>query len=128
MDRRLTITLHKELIEVFINCSNNPLDYNDFARLEGYLWGLFPHIALNDWMVIQFGLNVDYYGFKLDGIKSMKLQLFKNMWFQIYQKEKELIRIEAHGTVKNITFEQCLNLITRVALMVEGDRTPQVGK
>lgn len=114
--RVTTFTVHddgraKGLVEVFLKSSRLPMSISEFMRWEAYLHGVFPNFEVMDFKVIQIGLNCDYKRLRLDGVKSIKLQTFKNAWFQIYEKAEDILRIEGH-LVTEIDLKECLDILS----------------
>jgi hypothetical protein len=100
MGRKVTVTWHDMgLIEVWLEASKSPLTFPDFEKYVIYIQGRFSGIVEErKWEVVQWGLNADIYGIEAQGFKAVKLQVFKDTWFQIYRKQQDLIRVEAHST------------------------------
>lgn len=100
--RRITITVHlKGKIDIYINSSNNPIIYPDFLRILSFLEGFLENVApLKERKVVQLlevGIAKDYRQLRLDGIKSVTLHSFTNVWSRIYYKdEKTGTRFEHH--------------------------------
>ncbi len=104
--RRITITIHlKGKIDIHITSTNNPIIYPDFLRILSYLEGFLEKLApLQNRKVVQLlqvGVAKDYRQLRLDGIKSVTLHSFTNVWSRIYYKdEKTGTRFEHHITAK----------------------------
>lgn len=100
--RRITITVHlKGKIDIYINSSKNPIIYPDFLRIYSFLEGFLENLApLKDRKVVQLlevGIAKDYRQLRLDGVKSVTLHSFTNVWSRIYYKdEKTGTRFEHH--------------------------------
>ena len=114
---RITITIHqKGLYEIFVGSTGNPMDFPAFSRVCSYLEG---HLGVDVWHggrseLVQLGLNIDVVGWRLDGVKSVKLQKFKNAWSQIYQKELELLRVETHITTR-LKLSEAVGILHRLS-------------
>jgi len=100
--RDVSITVHSMgLVEVFCSTSTVPMNYFDFRDLISWLKGMFAGTILDqDWMLSQVGLNLDSRQLILDDVKSIKLKVFEDAWFQMYQKAQDVLRIEAHLSPK----------------------------
>lgn len=104
--RRITITVHlKGKIDIYINSTKNPLIYPDFLRILSFLEGFLEKIApLQNKKVVQLlevGVAKDYRQLRLDGVKSVTLHNFTNVWSRIYYKdEKTGTRFEHHLTTR----------------------------
>jgi hypothetical protein len=96
----VTVTVHQTgLVEVFLNSSNNPIGFLDFEKFKFFLQGRFSSVIdWNDWDVVQWGLNADINNMRIEGAKSVKLQVFRDAWFQLYQKREDVVRAEVHST------------------------------
>jgi len=83
--RKITITIHMcGLIEIWVSCSDNPLDYLLFRELLSYLNGFLESVlpavdrkvVLKNSYLKQIGLNRDYDSFRLDGLSCVSLKAF----------------------------------------------------
>lgn len=110
--RKVVITVHpSDLVEVFLNASQNPVTYEEFSRFCSYLEGLLGDIyILGDSRLIQIGLNYDIEGVKLDGVKFLKLQQFRNAWSTVYQKHRDTLRVETHLTTE-ISLQEAIDIL-----------------
>jgi len=95
----VNITIHNNsIIDIYIGCSKNPIDYHMFRdiykSIEGYLYCITPFVNER---VSQIGINKDFSTFDLDGVNCIKLKDFANAWWQIYRKESlQCVRFECH--------------------------------
>lgn len=111
---KVTITIHrKELIEIWLNCNKTGLTIMEFYGFSQWVGGLFPKILQCQWLVKQYGLNVDYPRIQLDGIESLTLTMFEKSLLRIYNKNKEKLRVEFHGNVP-ITMDQAILLLSNM--------------
>jgi len=100
--RPITITLypHSPTILVQLRATNNPLTFEEFSGFCFWLfgWGAREKILEHTWQVKQWGWNLDFVGLDMtkSGFKRITLKAFRNDWFQIYQKQKDVLRVEAH--------------------------------
>ena len=96
--RVVTITVHsKGLVELWLKTSKNPLGFEEFDKFCYWVYGMFSGVVLeHTWKLSQLGINVDTEVLELDGFKKLSLKHWRNAWFQIYQKEKGLLRQEFH--------------------------------
>jgi len=103
--RKITVTyfeITKEgygYIEVFLRASLNPLSFSEFDAFVGWMEGAFPGININSWAVEQLGINWDTGELRLEGMSALTLRAFKNVWLRLYQKSKDILRVEAHVNV-----------------------------
>lgn len=114
--RFITLTLHeKGLIEIWIKCSDNPLDFSSMYRFNEYMKGYLSEITdLSDAKVREIGINKDFRELRLEGVSSMSLHVFMNAWSRIYYKESiHSVRAEIHW-VGSISFHDCVELIGRI--------------
>ncbi len=96
-DREVKVTVHeKGLVEVWLNASDHPIDFHQFDRFQSWLKGALHFVATWSWTVKQLALNVDTRELALDGISSVKLTVFRNAWFQVYQRGEDVVRFETH--------------------------------
>lgn len=126
-DRPVTITYHKSLIEAFLNATDDPIDIHEFIQYCGFIEGKFNK-PLTSWYVVQIGLAKDLLTLELDGFKGsrMRLDKFKNMYLEFYQKTKDKVRVGVHfnlsskPTVKRkITVEDMLEIFQNLIRSIE---------
>ena len=101
-ERTITITHHDNagVILVALMSGDNDLEYTDFLAFCSFLQGRFPKILLAQWEVVQLGINWDTDRIQLQGVQKLSLQHYKDLWFNIYRREDNTVRIEAHTTKK----------------------------
>jgi len=100
-ERVITVTYHPEhTIIIDLKSSKKPLNFEEFNAFIGWLEGRFPKIPVGWWELVQVGLNWDIIGMYLDGIESITLEVFKQIWFRMYMKSRDMLRIEAHTNIK----------------------------
>lgn len=118
--RSVTITVHqKGMIEVWVNASKAPLGFEEFDRFCFWLHGKFSGIVLeHEWKISQIGINCDIEQMHIDGFKSMTLKAWRNAWAQIYQKQKDVVRLEVH-MVPDMRLQDALNVIGSFKEMIE---------
>jgi predicted transcriptional regulator len=99
VDRRVTVTVHMiGRIDVYVNCSNHPVNYFEFRDIlkfvEGNLSVLGP---FGDQRVVEFGQAKDFRSVCMSGCNELSLRVFMNHWFRIYNKERlGVTRMEQH--------------------------------
>ena len=101
--RRATVTIHcrKKKIELFLKCgkTDEALDHIEFCAFCGWVEGLFG-FPLSWWQLVQYGFNYDFHPFRLEIPTYTSLQLVKDYWTEVYQKEKDVVRVGVHGVAK----------------------------
>lgn len=96
-DRKVTITVHSNgTVQVFVNTSGNPMSFPQFDRLQTWVKAKLDFVDEYSWKLPQIGLNVDQRRLNLDGVTSVRLAVFRNAWFQAYQKGEDTVRWETH--------------------------------
>jgi hypothetical protein len=116
-DRWVTITVHESgLVEIFLNCSNLPLTYEEFCSFCNFFDGYFePYFFTNsNAYVTQLGMGKDFEEMHLDGVTCIRLHKFKNDWCSIYEKEDGRVRFEHHLKL-NITLEDAINIMSLIS-------------
>lgn len=99
--RKITVTYHPEhTLIVDLRCSDNPIGFNEFSGFIGWLEGRFPQIPLGAWQVLQAGFNWDIIGMRLDGIESVTMNYLQEVWYRLYNKGKDMLRVEVHTNIK----------------------------
>jgi hypothetical protein len=110
--RHLTISIHDcGLVEIFNQCSKQPLGFLDFNRFTSYVRGIFPYFDVMGPELIQVGVNLDLLRTRMEGIKAISVQAFENAWISLYQKPGRGLRTEAHINLKSISLKEALDLI-----------------
>jgi hypothetical protein len=113
----ITITLypHSPTILVQLQASNNPLSFEEFNGFCFWLfgWGARERILDHTWQVKQWGWNIDFVNLDMtkSGFKRITLKAFRNDWFQIYQKHKDVLRVEAHMNPKDLGLTDLQRLV-----------------
>lgn len=94
--------------QVVLNASTNPLDYLGWARFRSFLEGLLPGY-IGDFYLKDVDIHCDIREFQLQELKGMRLKVFDNAWFHLYQKTEDILRLEVSMVPKNLKFfEACL--------------------
>lgn len=112
-ERYVTFTVHENLfVEVFVNCSKNPLSYPEFQRFCEFLNGFFDPFYFNrsDMFLVQVGVGKDFNELELDGVKSVRLHKFANDWATIYMKDDGRVRFEHHLKL-HLNLDDALNML-----------------
>ena len=113
-DRVVTITIHEMgLAEVWLNTSEHPIGFQQFDRFQSWVKGILDFVEPWSWKLTQLGLNVDVHELNLEGVTSLKLSVFRNAWFQIYQKGEDCVRIETH-LYPNLQLEEGLLILRQL--------------
>jgi len=112
--RVVTITVHEmDLCEVWINTSEVPMSFHQFDRFQSWTKELLDFVDAFSWKITQLGLNVDVREMNLEGLTSLKLNVFRNAWFQIYQRGQDVVRFEAH-MFPNLHLEEAMMILSRL--------------
>lgn len=118
--RMITITEHINtgLIEIFPHADNDQFDFQSFQRFLAWVQGRYPRIPLVKWHMIMMGAAWDRTDFRLEGLTSMTVQAFNNFWIQIYQKTKDMVRVEGH-MVTDISIVDAFQILMDVTESIE---------
>ena len=104
-----SVQLYRGVLVVQVNCSGCPLDLDGFvawlAGLDGWLVAKgYPRVEgnLERWMVMQYGLNVDFLRVNVDRAPvAVSLLGFKRWLYRVYDKVLDdgrcVVRSEVHG-------------------------------
>jgi hypothetical protein len=120
LGRIITITLYPKspTILVQLSSTNNPLTFEEFNGFCFWLfgWGATAKILDHTWEVKQFGWNVDFLNLDMtkSGFKRITLKAFRNDYFQIYQKQKDVVRFEAHMNPRDMNLtdmQRCILML-----------------
>ncbi len=110
--RDITITIHDNLLEVWVKVTDKPLTPNGLLELSAWLQGKF-NIDPSKFKLVQYGLNYDFPGLQLDGVKSLTLKQFSNALIRVYQHGQG-VRYEIHKSDKGdkaISLEQAISIL-----------------
>ena len=128
-DRLITITVHKiGRIDVYINCTNHPVNYFEFRDILKFVEGSITFLRpFSDQRVVEFGEAKDFRHVKMSGCNELSLRVFMNHWFRIYNKERlGVTRIEQHIKC-DVPVSTLMDLFERMFLPVgnsfEGDNS-----
>ena len=100
-NRTYKITIYKKAksVMIWINCSDNPLTYDEFQTVQHSLTVIFNEIwDYSKIRIVQLGDNEDYELFEIPkNFNPVRIQAFDNQFLQIYRKYKQnAIRKEIH--------------------------------
>jgi hypothetical protein len=134
LSRHVTITLYPRspTILVQLQATNNPLSFEEFNGFCFWLfgWGANERILDHTWQVKQWGWNLDFVNLDMtkSGFKRFTLKAFRNDWFQIYQKQKDVLRVEAHMNPQDLSLTDLQRLVNVMlsATTNNGNETYQV--
>lgn len=119
-DRLVTITVHfKGRVDVYINCSNHPVNYYEFRDILAYCEAKVDFLGLfKNQRVVQFGMAKDFREIRMEGTTSLTLRVFLNNWFRVYNKERlGVTRVEQHIRC-DVPVETMVDMFERVFLPV----------
>ena len=101
----------KELIEIWIRCSKDPLNPLDFLQYCNWIVALFG-IPAKFWTLKQRGINIDFPGAKMEGTVDVSMPIAKKTVWRIYQKSEDF-RVEIHDT-QEINGEDCIDAFRKI--------------
>lgn len=110
--RDVTITIHDNLLEIWVKTSDKPLTPAGLMELSAWLQGKF-NLDPSQFKLTQVGLNYDFPGLKLDGVSDLTLKQFSNAIIRVYQ-HGEGVRYEIHKSDKRdeaINLEQAISIL-----------------
>lgn len=126
LGRPVTITLYPKspTILVQLQASNNPLTFEEFNGFCFWLfgWGARENILEHTWQVKQYGWNLDFVNLDMtkSGYKRITLKAFRNDWFQIYQKQRDVLRVEAHLNPRDLSLTDLQRLVDTMLTATNG--------
>ncbi len=121
--RTLSITLFDSgMIRLELNASMNPLDYLGWSRYRAYLEGLLGDIS--DLALTNVDVHTDIREMQLQELKGMRVRVFDNAWFHIYQKTEDILRIEVSMVPKELKFVEACEII-RGLVSIPSEQTYQ---
>lgn len=118
--RTVSITLFDNgLMQMWLNASHNPLDFLGWQRFRAFLEGRLPEY-IGDFVIKQVDVHVDVREFQVSDFKEMRLKVFDNAWFHLYQKTEDLLRMEVSMVPRELKFvEACEIVRTLVSIPTE---------
>ena len=127
LGRIITITLYPKspTILVQLSSTNNPLTFEEFNGFCFWLfgWGAREKILDHTWQIKQWGWNLDFINLDMtkSGFKRITLKAFRNDWFQIYQKQKDVLRVEAHMNPQDLALVDLQRLVDTMLSATNGN-------
>ena len=120
MARVITVNVHKKgRVDVYINCSNHPVNYFEFRDILKYVEGQICFLGpFMDQRVVEFGEAKDFRHVRMSGCNELSLRVFMNHWFRVYNKERlGVTRVEQHIRC-DVPVSTLLDLFERMFLPV----------
>jgi hypothetical protein len=74
----------------------NPIPWVRMREFMGWLNGLFHPLSVNEWLLVEIGVNVDYPNLRMEGLKAATFQSWVNAVERAYQKLAYVLRNEVH--------------------------------
>ncbi len=109
--RNLSLTLYDSgHIHLALNASMNPLDYLAWSRFRAFLEGLLPSY-IGDLYLTDVDVHTDIREMQLQELKGMRVRVFDNAWFHIYQKTEDILRLEVSMVPKNLKFIEACEIV-----------------
>jgi hypothetical protein len=96
--------------QIVLNASSNPLDYLGWSRFRAYLEGLLPGY-IGDFLLKDVDVHCDMREFQVQEFKGMRLKVFDNAWFHIYQKTEDILRMEISMIPRNLKFTEACEIV-----------------
>jgi len=123
--RPVTITVYNRspTVDVWLKATKNPLTFEEFSEFSYWLLGWAEgKVRASTWFVKQWGWNIDFVRMSMtkSGYKQMTLRAFRDGWFQIYQKQHDLLRAEVHATPRDLALQDILRIFAEMRSAAEG--------
>jgi len=112
-------------VVVWLKATKNPLDFEEFNQFAYWLLGWAQDkVQDHTWEIKEWGWNIDWVNMDMtkSGFKRMTLKTFRNAWFQIYQKQKDLLRLEVHLTPTDLSLTDVMRIFAEMKDVAEGYR------
>jgi hypothetical protein len=119
----IDVYLRSPTVVVWLKATKNPLDFEEFNQFSYWLLGWAQgKIPEPTWLVKQWGWNMDFVKMSMtkSGYRQMTLQAFRNGWFQIYQKQLDLLRVEVHMTPRDLTLQDIMRIFAEMRSAADG--------
>ena len=123
--RTVSITLFDNgLMQMWLNASQNPLDFMTWQRFRAFLEGRIPEYV-GDLVVKQVDVHTDMREFQIQEFQGLRLKVFDNAWMHLYQKTEDLLRLEVSMVPRELKFvEACEIIKTLVSIPTEQTYQP----
>ncbi len=97
---------------IYMEASRKPLELEEFKDfrtwLRTMLYPVDPDVTA---YLVQIGINRDYWNWRLDGVKGIRLKKWTNAYVALYQKSKDVVRHEVHLTLREMNLLQAMREI-----------------
>jgi hypothetical protein len=111
--RNLSVTAFDSgMIRLELNASMSPLDYLGWSRYRAFLEGLLGDIG--ELYLTNVDVHTDIREMQLQELKGMRIRVFDNAWFHIYQKTEDILRIEVSMVPKNLHFTEACQIVNEL--------------
>ena len=107
---------------VYVPASKLPIPWGEFPQFREWLAGRLYPLTIGAWKVVEIGLNVDYDGWRLEGIKGVTLDRLNGTVERFYQKAPGLVRHEVHDTRSKHTLDQVVKLLREGSTLSQYER------
>ncbi len=107
-------------VRIEVPANPDPIRPEEFPELLGWLTAILQPLDGGSLWVVQIGLHVDYPDIELKGVQGVQLRACTTTILQLYQKQRDLLRYEAHLNPKE------LNLRAAVEILWEGSPTARL--
>lgn len=112
--RTISVTLHDSgFIELWLQTSDNPITFPEFKDFYSWLSGRVPD-NIDDWFLVQVDTHCDMREFNIKDFRGLRLKVFKNAWFHLYQKTADILRLEVSMVPRELRFREALDIINEL--------------
>jgi hypothetical protein len=108
-------------VVIYVPASRLPIPW---ARMHGFrewLAGRFYPYPVGQWKAVEIGLNLDYEGWRMEGVKAVTLDRFDGTVERMYQKTKSMVRHEVHDH-RGHSLDQVVKLLKEGSLVSQYER------
>jgi hypothetical protein len=97
-------------LQISVHATDNPIRFEDWdkfvSELRGLAQGLGVDLRAPTTVLSNVEFNADWRQFFLSGVKRMKLAHVSTAWGQIYQKNRDALRMELRVAPQGLKFEE----------------------
>lgn len=108
-------------VVVYVPASRLPIPWGEMRTFREWLGGRLYPVQVGGWKVVEMGLNMDYEGWRIEGVKSVTFDRFNSTVERFYQKTRSMVRHEVHDN-RSHPLDQVVKLLKEGSLVSQYER------
>lgn len=108
-------------VVVYVPASRLPIPWGEMRAFREWLGGRFYPTQVGGWKVVEMGLNMDYEGWRIEGVKSVTFDRFDATVERFYQKTRSIVRHEVHDNRAH-PLDQVVKILKEGSLVSQYER------